>query len=74
MAVALGYFAAIVISVMDYNFLAKLWPVAAALGAGLVVLTYFISYGVAGADDVAWLILPGGVSFQPAGCSKSALF
>ena len=66
MAVALGYFAAIVISVMDYNFLAKLWPVAAALGAGLVVLTYFIGYGGAGADDVAWLILPGGVSFQPA--------
>lgn len=72
MAVLIGYFAAVIISVMDYNFLAKLWPIIAILSAGLVMLTYFIGYGVAGTDDVAWLILPGGISFQPSELMKIA--
>ena len=65
-AVTLGYIAAIIISIIDYEFIAKLWPLIAGVSVILIFLTYFIGRGVAGTDDVAWLILPGGLSFQPA--------
>ena len=32
---------------------------------GLVILTFFIGYGRAGADDINWISLPGGISLQP---------
>lgn len=66
MAVTIGYVAAIVVSLMDYEFIAKLWPLIAGGCIFLIVLTYFIGRNIAGTDDTAWLTLPGGISFQPA--------
>lgn len=71
-AVSLGYFAAILISLVDYNFIGRFWFVIAALSLGLMLLVFFIGKGVNGADDVAWLILPGGISFQPSELGKIA--
>ena len=66
MAVTLGYIAAVVVSLMNYEFIAKLWPVIAGVCIGLILLTYFVGRNITGTDDTAWLTLPGGISFQPA--------
>lgn len=61
-----GLIAVVVISRFDYHNLTRMWPVI--IGALLipVVLTFFIGYAPAGTDDKAWLLLPGGISVQPA--------
>ena len=64
-ATVLGLAAAIVISLYDYNKLIKRWYVPAIVGLIPVILTFFIGEGPEGTDDKAWLILPGGLSFQP---------
>lgn len=65
-AVLLGTVLAIIISGVDYKTIVRFWPVAAVVGIIPVLLTFFIGVGVEGTDDRAWLILPGGLSFQPA--------
>ncbi|MEG0692841.1 MAG: FtsW/RodA/SpoVE family cell cycle protein, partial [Oscillospiraceae bacterium] len=68
-AIALGIIGALIISMIDYRILANLWKMHAPIAIGLVVLTYFIGVGGAGAsaaaDDKAWLDL-GFTTFQPA--------
>ncbi len=65
LAVSLGYFAAVLLSIIDYNFIAKLWPVVAAICVGAMLLTFTgLGIGVEGADDRAWLDL-GVTTFQP---------
>lgn len=60
-----GVIIAIIISVFDYELLAKLWRVHLPVGILLVVLTYFIGTGgLEGSDDKAWLDL-GFTTFQP---------
>lgn len=65
-ALVLGVIIAIVISKFDYDFLNKIWPVAAIVGLVPVFLTFYIGYAPDGTDDKAWLMLPGNISFQPA--------
>lgn len=71
-AMILGLLAAIIISGMDYRRIAKWWPILAVVGIVPVMLTFFVGYAPAGTDDKAWLMLPGGISFQPAELLKLA--
>lgn len=65
-ALLLGIAAAVVVSLYDYENLMRRWYLVAALGLVPVILTFFIGYAPEGTDDKAWLLLPGGISFQPA--------
>lgn len=65
MAIILGFVLAIFISLVNYNFILKLWWVFALLGIGLAGLVFLFGIQVKGTDDVAWINLPGGITFQP---------
>ncbi len=73
-AAALGVICAVILSLIDYNKLAKYWYVFAALGIGLVLLTFTplgsVREGTA-ADDKAWLYFAG-TSVQPSEFLKIA--
>ena len=73
LACLVGYFAAIIISLMDYERLGELWWLVAGGCIFLVGLTYFVGVGASGeyslADDTAWLNIFG-VSFQPSELMK----
>lgn len=71
-ATAIGLFFAILISQIDYHTLVKLWKLFIPICVVLVLLTFIIGEGVGDADDVAWLALPGGMSFQPTEVLKIA--
>ncbi len=64
LAILLGIFVAIVISLFDYSSFLKYWYLAAAIGFIPVVLTFFIGFAPPGTDDKAWLRIFG-FSFQP---------
>lgn len=72
-ACIVGYLAAIVISLMDYERLGELWYFVAGVCLFLVGLTFIIGEGAQGefstADDKAWLNIFG-VSFQPSELMK----
>ncbi len=61
---------AIIISNINYKTFQKYWFLAAAVGLIPVLLTFFIGFAPEGTDDKAWLLLPGGMSFQPAELMK----
>ncbi len=65
LASVLGLISAMVISLLDYRMLAKLWKLHVPLCVFLVLLTFFIGLQREGADDKAWLQLPGGLTLQP---------
>lgn len=65
-----GLGVAIVISNINYKTFQKYWFLAAAAGLIPVLLTFFIGFAPEGTDDKAWLLLPGGMSFQPAELMK----
>ena len=63
----IGLLAAVVISKIDYHFLANMWKLHQPIAYGLVLLT-FTSLGVQVneyIDDKAWLDIPGLPQFQP---------
>lgn len=62
----LGVIAIITISSFNYKTFIKFWPIIALVGLSLVVLTFFFGFAPGNTDDKAWLLLPGGISFQPA--------
>lgn len=66
LSLGIGIIAVIVISNFNYKNFIKLWPIFALVGLTLVVLTFFYGYAPGNTDDKAWLMLPGGISFQPA--------
>lgn len=70
MAVSIGYIAAVVISCIDYNFIAKLWWLFGGISLALTFAVFFIGIQVAGTDDVGWISLPGGMTFQPSELTK----
>ena len=61
----MGFAAAIIISLFDFKEFFKRWYLIAPVGLIPVLLTFFIGFAPAGTDDKAWLLLPGGISFQP---------
>lgn len=65
-AMTVGIVVAVVISNFDYKTFQKFWPLAVMVGLVPVLLTFFIGFAPEGTDDKAWLLLPGGISFQPA--------
>lgn len=70
-AILLGLVLAFVISLVDYDIILKMWPIVVLVCGGLMILTLFIGVGPEnGADDTAWLILPGGFYFQPSELGK----
>ena len=73
-ASALGIIAAVIISNIDYHFMAKLWKLYMPVSVFLVILTFFIGVQVDEyIDDKAWLKLPFGLTFQPAELLKICL-
>ena len=63
-ATFIGLAAAIIISTIDYEKIAKRWYLVVALGIIPVILTFFIGIAPEGTDDKAWLDL-GITTFQP---------
>ncbi len=63
----LGILAAVLISyLVDYRKIVENWFILALPLLIIVILTFFIGYAPPGTDDKAWLLLPGGISIQPA--------
>lgn len=65
LAIAVGYVIAVILTVIDYERIANLWPIFAGFSLILLILVFFVGINVTGTDDTAWIRLPGGLSFQP---------
>ena len=65
LALILGYVAAVVVTLIDYERLCKHWIVLIFISLGLLLLVFVFGRNVTGTDDTAWITLPGGISFQP---------
>ena len=67
-SVLIGVCGAVVLSLIDYKDLSKLWKLYVPLSYALLILTFFIGVGTPERpDDRRWLIVPGlDVSLQPA--------
>ncbi|MBO4693314.1 MAG: rod shape-determining protein RodA [Clostridia bacterium] len=66
-----GVFAALFISMFEFETFLKRWYLIAVLGVVPVILTFFIGFAPEGTDDKAWLDL-GFTTFQPAELLKIA--
>ncbi len=66
----IGYAAAVIISLMDYNFIARCWWLIGGVALALTFSVFFIGMRVEGTDDVGWIKLPGGMTFQPSELTK----
>ncbi|MBQ0098132.1 MAG: rod shape-determining protein RodA [Oscillospiraceae bacterium] len=64
-AIIIGYFLAICISLVEYENILKYWIVFGVIGLLLIILVFVFGFNVTGTDDTAWIRLPGGLSFQP---------
>ena len=66
-SIFLGVCGAVLISIIDYKDLARLWKIYAPVVYALLILTFFIGVGAPGRpEDRRWLFIPGvGFSFQP---------
>ncbi len=65
LAIIIGLFIALLMTIIDYRRIADKWILFIVLSLGLLVLVFFIGINVTGTDDTAWIVLPGGLSFQP---------
>ena len=65
LAIVIGYIIAIILTVIDYQRIADKWIFFMILSLALLVLVFFFGLNVTGTDDTAWIVLPGGLSFQP---------
>ena len=52
-------------SVIDYHYIGKYWYIAGGLAVILMVLVFFFGMRVNGTDDMGWIRLPFGMTFQP---------
>ncbi len=69
-AVALGFAAAAVISLVDYNRIARYWYLIGGAALLLTIAVFFIGIQVSGTDDTGWIHLPWGGTFQPSELTK----
>ena len=69
-AVCLGYVAAVIISLVDYHCIARLWWLIGGFALALTMSVFFIGIQITGTDDVGWIRLPGGLTFQPSELTK----
>ena len=65
MAAVIGILIAIIISVIDYEYIARYWWALVIISIGLFVSVFLFGITVSGTDDTAWIRLPGGLTFQP---------
>ena len=65
LAAVLGTVIAIVISVIDYEYISRFWYILAILSILLFATVFVFGMTVTGTDDTAWIRLPGGITFQP---------
>ena len=65
LAAVIGYTVAIIISMIDYEYIARVWWALVIVSLGLFVSVFLFGMTVTGTDDTAWLRLPGGITFQP---------
>lgn len=64
-AAIIGILVAIVISVIDYEYIARYWWALAIISIGLFMAVFLFGITISGTDDTAWIRLPGGLTFQP---------
>ena len=65
MAAVIGYVVAIIISMIDYEYIVRYWYIAAIMSMLMFASVFLFGITVEGTDDTAWLRLPGGLTFQP---------
>ena len=65
LAAILGLAAAIVVSVIDYEYISRFWYLLAIMSILLFAAVFLFGMTVSGTDDTAWIRLPGGITFQP---------
>lgn len=65
LALTLGYIAAVVITLIDYETFSRMWIPLIILSLVLLGIVFVFGRNVTGTDDTAWITLPGGISFQP---------
>lgn len=68
MAIAAGYFGAILFSLVDYREIASFWYVVAGFCLFLIAYTQFFGLAVTSSGGInakAWIKIPGGLTFQP---------
>lgn len=65
LAIVIGYIIAIFMTLIDYQRIADKWILFIILSLILLIMVFFIGINVTGTDDTAWIVLPGGLSFQP---------
>lgn len=65
LALTLGYIAAVVITLIDYEAISRFWILLIAASLLLLIIVFIFGRNVSGTDDTAWITLPGGISFQP---------
>lgn len=64
-AAIIGIVAAIIISVIDYEYICRYWAGLSVISILLFLSVFLFGMTVEGTDDTAWLRLPGGLTFQP---------
>ena len=69
-AVIIGIVCAFVISLIDYDMIARFWYVTGGVGLLLTILVFFIGIQINGTDDTGWIRLPWGMTFQPSELTK----
>lgn len=69
-AVSAGSVGAIFVSLIDYRSIAGFWWLLAGVSLALTVAVFFIGIQVSGTDDVGWIRLPWGMTFQPSELTK----
>lgn len=72
LGIGIGLIAMILVSLIDYEVLLKLWKVFVPICVLLMAMTYIWGYAPAGTDNRAWLELPGGLLLQPSELLKLA--
>lgn len=65
LAAVIGLVLAVVISVIDYEYISRYWFILAILAVILFAWVFLFGITVVGTDDTAWIKLPGGFTFQP---------
>ena len=65
LALTLGYIAAVIIMLIDYKSISRMWIPLMILSLLLLASVFVFGRNVSGTDDTAWITLPGGISFQP---------
>ena len=65
LVIIIGYIIAMFMTIIDYQHIADKWILFIILSLILLIMVFFIGINVTGTDDTAWIVLPGGLSFQP---------